>query len=210
MGRLKMNVQSHTVEKTTLNFVCANPKERATFANLCTSIGHHCELYDDLSELTVFPPRHGLIVLQDTPNLGGLSAAIDQLESLGIWLPVIAIGRDPAPSAIVEAIKSGALDYLASPIEEGRLERCISRTAAEAKRISNLRRGRVEAKEQLKKLSSREAEVLELLTEGLSNKLMARELGISPRTVEIHRANMMSKLGASHTAGAVRIRLQAD
>ncbi|MEE4210307.1 MAG: LuxR C-terminal-related transcriptional regulator [Parvularcula sp.] len=204
-----MHTQIHTHEKSTLHYVCANLKERATFAKLCMSIGYHCELYDDLSELAAYPPRHGVIVLHDSPSLGSLGAAIEWLEDLGIWLAVIAIGDTPNPSAIVDAIKSGALDYLAAPIEEERLERSLARTSKEAARTSNLRRRRVEANERLSRLSSREAEVLDLLTEGLTNKQIARELEISPRTVEIHRANMMSKIGETHAAGAVRIKLQA-
>ena len=57
-------------------------------------------------------------------------------------------------------------------------------------------------------LSPREREVLDWLTRGCSNKVIARELTISPRTVEIHRANMMSKLGARHSAEAIRLRLE--
>ena len=59
------------------------------------------------------------------------------------------------------------------------------------------------------KLSGREREVLEYLSEGHSNKMIARELEISPRTVEIHRANMMHKIGANHAAEAVRIRIES-
>ena len=60
------------------------------------------------------------------------------------------------------------------------------------------------------RLSRREREVLDWLSEGSSNKAIARQLCISPRTVEIHRANMMSKLGARHAAEAVRLRLEAQ
>ena len=67
----------------------------------------------------------------------------------------------------------------------------------------------IEARDRISKLSAREREVLDWLAEGSSNKAIARELEISPRTVEIHRANMMNKLGARHAAEAVRLRLEA-
>ena len=67
----------------------------------------------------------------------------------------------------------------------------------------------VEARSKLSLLTQRETEVLDLLVAGSSNKQIARDLEISPRTVEIHRANMMAKLGANHAADAVRLRLEA-
>jgi FixJ family two-component response regulator len=67
----------------------------------------------------------------------------------------------------------------------------------------------IEARSLISCLSGREREVLDWLTRGSSNKVIARELDISPRTVEIHRANMMAKLGASHAAEAVRLKLEA-
>jgi DNA-binding CsgD family transcriptional regulator len=68
----------------------------------------------------------------------------------------------------------------------------------------------IEARGRIENLSAREREVLDWLAQGSSNKAIARELQISPRTVEIHRANMMAKLGASHAADAVRLRIEAD
>jgi len=204
-----MRTENYVHKNSTLHYVGDNHNDRATFAKLCIATGYHCELYDDLTELAAYPPQHGIIVLQDSPSLGGLSAAVKRLENLGIWLAVIATGDTPTPSVIVDAIKSGALDYLVAPIDEKRLERCLARISEEAARNSNLRRRRIQANKKLSTLSSREAEVLECLANGLSNKLIARELGISPRTVEIHRSNMMSKIGETHAAGAVRIKLQA-
>lgn len=198
-------------KKLTLHYVDLDTRARAQFATLAMEIGHHCELYDSLSELYAYPPEHGLIVMRDAPSdAGGILSALARLEKAGIWLPVIAVGDAPSPHKIVEAIKAGALDYLSLPLEGSRLERCLVRTAEEAKRTSSLRRRKIEVQELIDRLSTREAEVLDLLACGHSNKLIARELGISPRTVEIHRANMMNKLGARHAASAVRIKLESE
>jgi two-component system response regulator FixJ len=72
------------------------------------------------------------------------------------------------------------------------------------------RRRMIKARTRIANLSTREREVLHWLAEGSSNKAIARELDISPRTFEIHRANMMAKLGAKHAAEAVRLRLESD
>ena len=116
---------------------------------------------------------------------------------------------DPATEKVVAAIKSGALDYLDLPIEPARLARSLSRVVAEAEARGMARRRLTDARRRVARLSGREREVLEWLALGSSNKVIARELGISPRTVEIHRANMMGKLGARHAAEAIRVWLQA-
>ena len=79
----------------------------------------------------------------------------------------------------------------------------------DAGRHAEARRRLIDARRRIDQLSKREREVLDWLSEGCSNKAIARELEISPRTVEIHRANMMDKLGAGHAAEAVRLRLEA-
>ena len=199
-----------TFEKQTLHFVEGDARERARFAQMAMRLGHTCELYDGLSELAAYPPREGIILMRDDEQMGGIINAIKSLEEMEIWLPVIAFGEAPNPRKIVDAIKVGALDYIVMPIEDNRLERCLDRTADEAKRTSRLRRRRIEAQRMIEKLSARENEVLDLLADGQSNKLIAYNLGISPRTVELHRSNMMNKLEATHSASAVRIKLEAD
>lgn len=197
--------------KPVLHYVNAEALPRAEFAQMSISMGHHCEVYESLADIFAYPPRHGIMVVNDEPAIGGgIVAALAELEKHGVWLPVIAVGTMPNPSRIVDAIKAGALDYLTTPVDQARLERSLKRTEAEAERTSTVRRNRVLAQQKLENLSGRESQVLELLAEGSSNKQIARELDISPRTVEIHRANMMAKLGTSHAASAVRLKLEAS
>ncbi len=205
LGRIKLAM----TRKASLHFIDSNSRHRAELARVGFSLGYHSEVYGELSELSAHPPREGIIVARDTPEEGGVSMILERLSKLGIWLPLIAIDAEPRPGRIVEAIKAGALDYLPLPIDPDRFERCLARIAKEAEVFGATRRRMIEARDRIASLSVREREVLDWLAEGSSNKVIARELDISPRTVEIHRANMMNKLGARHAAEAVRLKLEA-
>lgn len=195
--------------KASLHFIDSCSRQRAELARVGFALGHHCEVYGDLSELSVHPPREGIIIARDTAEEGGVGMILDRLSRLGIWLPLIAVDAQPRPGRIVEAIKAGSLDYLALPLDPERFTRCLTRIGKEAEQFGAARRRMIEARDRISTLSTREREVLDWLSEGSSNKAIARELDISPRTVEIHRANMMNKLGARHAAEAVRLRLEA-
>ncbi|MGX7927007.1 response regulator transcription factor [Tsuneonella sp. HG094] len=195
--------------KLFVHFIEADMWMRAELARTTFGLGHHAEVYADLDELREHPPQHGVIAVRDAEEAGGIAATLEQLENCGIWLPVVAMGAAPHTSKVVAAIKAGALDYLALPLEPHRLSAMLERIGEEARDQAELRRRMIEARGRIDNLSTREREVLDLLAEGSSNKAIARDLQISPRTVEIHRANMMSKLGASHAAEAVRLRIEA-
>ncbi|MEE4205146.1 MAG: LuxR C-terminal-related transcriptional regulator [Erythrobacter sp.] len=195
--------------KASLHFIDSSSRHRAELARVGFSLGHHSEVYGDMSELSVHPPREGIIIARDTAEEGGVAMLLERLSRLGIWLPLIAVDVQPRPGRIVEAIKAGALDYLSLPLDPERFSRCLTRIEKEAEVFGAQRRRMIEARDRIASLSQREREVLDWLAEGSSNKVIARELDISPRTVEIHRANMMTKLGARHAAEAVRLKLEA-
>lgn len=195
--------------KASLHFIDTCSRQRAELARVGFALGHHCEVYGDLSELSVHPPREGIIIARDTGEEGGVGMILDRLSRLGIWLPLIVVDVQPCPGRIVEAIKAGALDYLTLPLDPERFTRCLARIGKEAEQFAAARRRMIEARDRISTLSTREREVLDWLAEGSSNKAIARELDISPRTVEIHRANMMNKLGVRHAAEAVRLRFEA-
>ena len=192
-----------------LHIVDGSSRSRADQARLGFELGHHCEVYADLVELMERTPDKGIVLVHDEEGAGIVGRAMQALAGAGLWLPVVATSEDPRPGRVVAAIKAGALDYLRLPLVAQRLEEMIERTAHEAEAYGEARRKMIEARGRIASLSPREREVLDWLSEGRSNKMIARQLEISPRTVEIHRANMMAKLGAHHAAEAVRLKLEA-
>jgi two-component system, LuxR family, response regulator FixJ len=118
-------------------------------------------------------------------------------------LPLIALIAEPSVDLAVAAMKAGADDAMLSPPDTGRLLRNVlellhERAPASADRMAAEEQG-------FAQLTPREQEVLQLITSGQSNKEAGRRLGISPRTVEVHRARVMEKLGAKNTADLMRI-----
>lgn len=196
-------------QRLVLHCVDHDSRTRAELARAVFGLGCHAEVYSSPEELLDHHPRDGIVLARDNPQLGGIAPFIEALAEIGIWLPVIATDSQPTTARIVAAMKAGSLDYLPLPVEVGRLAAMLERIGEEAERRSEARQRMIEARNRIATLSNREREVLEWLAGGSSNKTIARQLDISPRTVEIHRANMMSKLGAKHPADAVRLSFEA-
>lgn len=198
------------MERTTLHIVCGDSRSRAEQARIAFALGHHAEVYAELGELLNRPPHEGIVIAAETGQPGMTRDLIGRLGERGMWLPVVIAAPDPTTEQVVAAIKDGALDYLRLPLEMGRFARSLVAILTEADQHAERRRREVEAQRAIAMLSRREHEVLELLSAGCSNKEIARRLVISPRTVEIHRGNMMAKLGAGHAADAVRLWIDAQ
>ncbi len=197
------------IERVTLHVLDSDSARRAQLARLAFAAGHHAEIYAHAEELLSHAPAGGLVLAQDEPVGEGISNLVAAMMRAGQWLPIIAIAEAPTIDAVVSAIKAGALDYLTVPDQIAPLNEAVARSAREAD-TQRLQRARAaEARQRISRLSMREREVLDRLAEGCSNKAIARELEISPRTVEIHRMKMMGKLGARHAAEAVRLRIEA-
>ncbi|MEO5706509.1 MAG: LuxR C-terminal-related transcriptional regulator [Alteraurantiacibacter sp.] len=196
-------------QRLKLHITGGDSRLRAEHSRLAFELGHHAEVYSDLAELIDSHPRDGVIIACQNVLVGGVDRLLDRLGEAGIWLSVIAASNDPDVDDVVQAIRAGALDYLRLPLTREEFARMAAHVASDGGRHGEARRRLIEARQRLGMLSRREREVLDWLSEGCSNKAIARALEISPRTVEIHRANMMDKLGATHAADAVRLRLEA-
>lgn len=151
------------------------------------------------------PERAGCLVLDiRMPGLSGLELQ-ERLSAAGISLPVIMLtGHGDVPAA-VRALKAGAVDFLEKPYESERLleriRQAIARDAEE-RVASDLQ---AEAAQRLEQLTPREREVMELVVAGKANKVIAFELHISERTVELHRGRIMRKMGVRSLPELVRL-----
>lgn len=196
------------LERMYIHVVASNQLERAAKARLIFSLGHHAEVYEDAEEFIAMLPEQGLVLLCED-GTGAACRLMEMMGSQGIWLPVIAFARTLDCDDIVAGIKAGVVDYLVGEVTHAQLLTKLRRGYAEGQACLAVRLRQALARRAIKTLSRREAEVLRFVTMGLSNKEIARELDISPRTVEIHRMKMMTKLGAKTSAQAIRVEIEA-
>ena len=154
--------------------------------------------------------RSGCLILDlRLPGMSGL-ALQEELLHRGIPLPVIMLTGFGEVALAVEALRRGAIDFIEKPVDETRLLASIDTAVgldAERRRRESLRRS---CAYRIGRLTRREREVMTLVVAGKANKVVAYELGISPKTVEVHRARVMSKLEVASLADLVRLEWQAE
>ena len=142
------------------------------------------------------------------PGMGGLEL-LEELARRGIAMPAIVITAHGSVGAARRAFKARALDFLEKPFEEDdAIEAVESAFARERARLAALE-AREERSAQLSNLTARERQVAELLVQGLHHGDIGERLGISSRTVEVHKARIMAKVGARSLAELVRITLDS-
>jgi two-component system response regulator FixJ len=172
--------------------------------------GFETRVYDSaITFHEALPSLSGGCVLTDVrmPGLSGLEL-IEQLRALGQDLPVVVMtGHGDVPMA-VDAMKAGVIDFIEKPFADDVLLRAV-RNALDRQGAQSDDGARKEAQARMANLSPRERDVLAGVVAGKANKVIAFDLGISPRTVEIYRANLMTKTGARNMAELMRLALAA-
>ena len=146
----------------------------------------------------------GAIVLDvRMPGISGLTV-LDTLVAQGVDQPVIMLTGHGTVEMCRRAFKSGATEFLEKPVDDETLIEALQNAVRQHVRVRQQHQADHEATERYGQLSEREREVLGLVVAGLTNKDMARALGLSPRTVETHRANLFAKLQVESLAQLVR------
>lgn len=182
---------------------------RESLAFLLDSAGFLARTYDSAAEfLEVAQGLAGDCIVTDVrmPGMNGLEMTL-KLKTMGVGLPIVMItGHGDVPMA-VESMKAGVADFLEKPFDDEALLRAI-RSAMAAPRPGAVPAGDG-GPNPFEDLSPREREVLAGMIEGKANKVIAFDLGISPRTVEVYRANVMTKTDAGSLAELVRMAIAA-
>jgi two-component system, LuxR family, response regulator FixJ len=179
-----------------------DPAVRKSLSLALTLAGYQVRSYASPDELLreLTPEQRGCLVLDlRMPGMSGLELQ-QELQARGCTLPIIFISAFGDIPATVRAMKGGALDFLEKPFSTEALMARIDEAFATDERQREHLAWKQKIQERALQLTRRERDVLVLVTEGLSNKDMARRLDISPRTVEKYRARVMEKMQADSIA----------
>jgi two-component system, LuxR family, response regulator FixJ len=142
------------------------------------------------------------------PGIDGIEL-LKRMKAVQSSLPILIMtGHGDVPLA-VEAMKLGAIDFLEKPFEDERLISMIESAIRQAEPVAKSDAIVQDIATRIATLSPRERQVMDGLMAGLSNKLIAREYDISPRTIEVYRANVMTKMGANSLSELVRLAMRA-
>lgn len=194
--------------RNTITLVDGNFRRRAAICHALADSGIHVEPFECPAELIEHWPQGSVIVSEDDGH--NVIDLIDHMSEVDGWLPVIAFAERPHTHRVVQAIMAGAIEYLEWPFTAVRLQEVLDSAETTATLIGGLRQREAVARQRLRRLTRREREVLAGVAGGLSNRMIGEQLAISTRTVEIHRANMLNKMGATRTSEAIRIAIEAS
>ena len=176
---------------------------------LLSTTGFAVKVYESAVQfLKVCSPSTTGCIVSDVrmPDMDGLQL-LRRLKEMGASLPIIIMTGHADVALAVEAMKFGAVDFLEKPFPDKVLLAAIQSALARGKDTGVEDKGL--ARERMASLTVRERDVLNGLVAGHANKAIAHELGLSPRTVEIYRANVMTKMGADSLSELVRMALSA-
>jgi two-component system response regulator FixJ len=202
-------VQEKALRDTTIFVVDDDDGMRRALGTLLSTVGYKTALFALPSEfLARFKADEpGCLILDiRMPEMSGLEVQ-QQLNRAGAMLPVIFItGHGDVPMA-VQAMKEGAFQFIQKPFRDQELLDHINHALQFDRDNRKDLAARAEVQRRVETLTPREKQVMDLVVEGQANKVMAIDLGLSERTVEIHRAKVMEKMGARSVAHLVKMNL---
>jgi two-component system response regulator FixJ len=191
-----------------LILIDSDSRRRAAVSHCLAESAIHVEPFESLAEIRSRWPREGVLMVHDEDSIVG--EVMQAMASSGNWLPLVAFAEAPDSRRAVRAVLEGAIDYIAWPFDAETVSNVVTEAQERAESLGSARLREAMARSRIERLTRREREVLAGVADGLSNRMIGDKLRISPRTVEIHRANMLNKMGANHTSEAIRIAIEAS
>ncbi len=185
---------------------------RESLCWLINSVGLEVESYASAREFLDRYDREepGCLILDlRMPGMGGLQLQ-QQLTAQGVIIPIIMISAYGDVPAAVQAMKAGAVDFIEKPFTDQLLLERVHQAIERDAQYRRQRRQRADFDARFALLTPRQREVLEMVVAGSATKQIAFQLGISPRTVEVHRSHIMETMQADSVADLVRFVMQAE
>jgi FixJ family two-component response regulator len=194
-----------------IHIVDDDAQVRAFTSYLLAGQGYRTEVYSGVAEFLAEARLGTGCILLDLrmPGMDGLQA-LAEFPRHGVTLPVIMVSGRGDVATAVRAMKLGAVDFIEKPYRERELVAMIERALDSGARERAQRDRKALAMASLQRLSSRERQILQGLLAGMTNKAIARRLELSPRTVEMHRANMMEDLGFVSLSQALHLAIDCE
>jgi FixJ family two-component response regulator len=183
------------------------PAVLTTLGRMLHASGYEVSTFSSPSAFLEAAPQEGVgCVLMDLsmPEMSGIEVQ-DAMHRKGITMPVIFLSAYGDVPSTARAMREGALDFLEKPVQEAQLLSAIQRAMARAAVDEQRRISRSDVAERLARLTPRERQVCELVARGLLNKQIGVELGMSEKTVKVHRGRVMHKLEIQSVAALVRL-----
>lgn len=204
-----IDLPAPAAEEPVVYIVDDDEELRRAVAQVLRTVSYHAIEFGRPEEFLAHfePQRHACLVLDiRMPGMSGLQVQ-QRLNAAGAILPVIFITGHGDIAMAVQAMKDGAFDFLTKPFrEQDLLDRINNALQHDAEHRAAIQ-SHADLHRKHSQLTPRELEVLALIVEGKPNKAAARQLGLSERTIEIHRANIMEKMGARSIAQLVKMYL---
>jgi two-component system, LuxR family, response regulator FixJ len=197
---------------TVVHIVDDEEPVRNSLAFLLTTAGFAVRVHSSAAEFLAIAPAvtNGCLITDlRMPDIDGVEL-LRRLTNMDALLPAIVITGHGDVQMAVEAMKNGAIDFIEKPFSDEVLIESITRAAARASERSQSAAREERVRSRIDTLSDRERQVMRGVVDGQPNKIIASDLGISPRTVEVYRASLMSKMQAKSLPDLIRMVVNLD